>query len=475
MKLIISYKIYESYMEGYMKRDFNEFKEFIKGKRVGVVGIGVSNIPLIHFLVELKAVVTAFDKKTYDLLGEVASDFEKNGVKLVLGEDYLKDLTGFDVIFKTPSIRIDDPAFLIAKEQGTYITSEMEEFVKYCPAKTFGVTGSDGKTTTTTIIYNILKKEGYKTWVGGNIGYPLFANIEEISKDDKVVLELSSFQLMTMSVSTDVAVITNLSPNHLDIHKDMEEYIDAKKNIFKYQRQGSILVLNKDDSLSYELRKEYMGKVKCFSIKEKIEDGAYFENDKLYIMNKEVCNLQEIKLKGMHNVANLLTAFCAVEDEVSVASMREVATDFMGVPHRGEFVREVEGVKYYNDSIASSPTRTIASVKAFGKPVILIAGGYDKQIPFEPLAEEAYLNIKILILIGATKYKIKEVFENILKEKKASLEIILAENFIEAIHAAKEVAKPGDIVTLSPACASFDMFVNFEVRGNKYKEIVMGL
>ena len=458
-----------------MKRNFSEFKEFIKGKKVGVVGIGVSNIPLIHFLVELQAVVTAFDKKTYSLLGQVASDFEKNGVKLVLGEDYLEGLTGFDVIFKTPSMRIDDPALLKAKDEGTYITSEMEEFIKYCPAKIFGVTGSDGKTTTTTVIYNILKKEGYKTWVGGNIGTPLFANIEEISKDDKVVLELSSFQLMTMTVSTDVAAVTNLSPNHLDIHKDMEEYIDAKKNIFKYQSDSDLIVLNKDNALTYELRKEAKGKVKFFSVREKLEDGAYFENGKLYIMNRMVCSRDEIKLKGMHNVENLLTAFCAVEDEVSVDSMREVAITFGGVPHRSEFVREVDGVEYYNDSIASSPTRTIASLKAFEKPVILIAGGYDKQIPFEPLAEQAYSNIKTLILVGATKYKIKEVFECVLKEKRISLEIILAENFDEAICTAKSIAIPGDIVTLSPACASFDMFENFEVRGNKYKEIVMAL
>ncbi|MGV8983221.1 UDP-N-acetylmuramoyl-L-alanine--D-glutamate ligase [Clostridium sp.] len=458
-----------------MKKNFNEFKKFIKGKKVGVVGIGVSNIPLIHFLVKLQASVTAFDRKTYSLLGEVATEFEKNGVKLILGDDYLDDLTGFDVIFKTPSVRIDNPALLKAKDEGTYITSEMEEFIKYCPAKTFGVTGSDGKTTTTTIIYNILKKEGYKTWVGGNIGTPLFANIEEISSDDKVVLELSSFQLMTMNVSTDVAVVTNLSPNHLDIHKDMEEYIDAKKNIFKYQTEDGLIVLNKDNALTYKLRQQAKGKVRCFSLIEKLEDGAYFQNNELFIMNKVVCNRDEIKLKGMHNVGNMLTAFCAVEGEVSVASMREVATTFTGVPHRGEFVREVDGVKYYNDSIASSPTRTIASIKAFEKPVILIAGGYDKQIPFEPLAEEGYLNIKILILVGATKYKIKEVFESLLKEKKISLEIILAEDFNEAIYKAKEVARPGDIVTLSPACASFDMFENFEVRGNKFKEIVMEL
>ena len=458
-----------------MKKSFSEFKEFIKGKKVGVVGIGVSNIPLIHFLVELQATVTAFDKKTYSLLGNVALDFEKKGVELVLGENYLDNLMGFDVIFKTPSMRIDDVALLKAKEEGTYITSEMEEFVKYCPAKTFGVTGSDGKTTTTTIIYNILKQEGYKTWVGGNIGTPLFANIEQIGKDDKVVLELSSFQLMTMSVSTDVAVVTNLTPNHLDIHKGMEEYIDAKKNIFKYQDNTGLIVLNKDDVLTYEIRKEAKGKIKFFSIREKLEDGAYFENGKLIIKGNIVCNLEEIKLKGMHNVQNLLTAFSAVEDEVTVESMREVAITFMGVPHRGEFVRELDGVKYYNDSIASSPTRTIASLKAFEKPVILIAGGYDKQIPFEPLAEEGYLNIKTLILVGATKYKIKEVFECLLSEKKATMQIILVESFNEAIYTAKSVAKPGDIITLSPACASFDMFENFEVRGNKYKEIVMEL
>ncbi|MBZ9689514.1 UDP-N-acetylmuramoyl-L-alanine--D-glutamate ligase [Clostridium estertheticum] len=458
-----------------MKKNFSEFKEFIKGKEVGVVGIGVSNIPLIHFLVELQAVVTAFDKKTYSLLGKVATDFEEEGVKLVLGEDYLDDLTGFDVIFKTPSMRIDNPALLKAKEYGTYITSEMEEFIKYCPAKTFGVTGSDGKTTTTTIIYNILKQEGYKTWVGGNIGTPLFANIEEISKADKVVLELSSFQLMTMTVSTDVAVVTNLSPNHLDIHKDIEEYIDAKRNIFKYQSKSGLLILNKDNALTYELTKEAEGKVKYFSLKEKLKDGAYFHNDNLFIMNKVVCSRAEIKIKGMHNVANMLTAFCATEDEASVESMREVATTFMGVAHRGEFVREVDGVMYYNDSIASSPTRTIASIKAFEKPVILIAGGYDKQIPFEPLAEQGYLNIKTLILVGATKYKIKEVFERILKEKKISLEIIIAETFDEAINAAKKVASPGDVVTLAPGCASFDMFQDFEVRGNKYKEIIMAL
>ncbi|KMJ93107.1 UDP-N-acetylmuramoyl-L-alanyl-D-glutamate synthetase, partial [Clostridium botulinum C str. Stockholm] len=218
-----------------MKKNFNEFKNFIKDKRVAVVGIGISNIPLIHFLMNLGAEVTAFDKKDEKTLGDIAVEFKSKGVKLELGEEYLNNLIGFDVVFKTPSMRIDNEALLRAKESGSYITSEMEEFIKYCPAKVFGITGSDGKTTTTTLVYNMLKSQGYKTWVGGNIGNPLFANIERMTKEDKVVLELSSFQLMTINEDINCALVTNLSPNHLDVHKDMEEYVDAKKKyILKY-------------------------------------------------------------------------------------------------------------------------------------------------------------------------------------------------------------------------------------------------
>ncbi len=234
-----------------MKKDFNEFKQFIKNKKVAVVGIGVSNIPLINFLVELGAVVTAFDKKSKEQLGEIATEFEGKGVKLSLGENYLDSLTGFEVVFKTPSMRIDSAALVKAKNEGAYITSEMEEFVRYTKGKVFAVTGSDGKTTTTTIISKLLSEEGYKTWVGGNIGNPLFAQIEEIKDEDKVVLELSSFQLMTMREEIDVAVCTNLAPNHLDMHKDMQEYIDAKKNIFLYQKENDLLVVNREKEITY--------------------------------------------------------------------------------------------------------------------------------------------------------------------------------------------------------------------------------
>lgn len=458
-----------------MKRDFVEFKEFINGKKTAVVGIGVSNRPLIDFLLTLGAKVSAFDKKNEDDLGEVAADLKKKGVQLVLGENYMEGLTNFDVIFKTPSMRCDSPALLKAKREGAYITSEMEEFVRYCPAKIFGITGSDGKTTTTTLVYNMLKEQGFRTWVGGNIGTPLFSNIEQISEKDRVVLELSSFQLMTMNVSTEVAVITNLSPNHLDIHKDMEEYINAKKNVFKYQNDCDLLVLNKDNHITNSMVGEALGRVIQFSIKEEIEKGAYFKNNTLFVMGEAVCIQDEIQLMGMHNVENLLAAFCAVQEDVDVESMRKVATTFKGVEHRCEFVREIDGVKYYNDSIASSPTRTLAGLKAFKKPVILIAGGYDKNIPFEPLAQEGYKKIKSLILIGNTKYKIKEAFDTVLKSENAELPIHTADTFEEAVGLAKRIAKEGDIVTLSPACASFDMFPNFEARGNTFKDIIMKL
>lgn len=460
-----------------MKHNFNEFKEFINNKKVGVVGIGISNRPLIKFLKSLGADVTAFDKKEKEKLGEFYDELISLGIKTELGENYLKNLSGFDVIFKTPSMRFDNPVLVKAKNEGAYITSEMEEFIKYCPAKTFGVTGSDGKTTTTSLIYSMLKKEGYKTWVGGNIGNPLFSEIEKINKDDKVVLELSSFQLMNMKYSTDVSVVTNLSPNHLDIHKGMEEYVEAKKNIFKYQNENGLLVLNKDNEITNKMKNEANGKLLEFSIKQKIDNGAYYENadNNLYLKNQKVCSRNQIRIVGMHNVENFLAAFCAVSEDVSLDSMKYVAENFAGVEHRIEFVKEINGVKYYNDSIASSPTRTLAGLNSFNKKVILIAGGYDKHIPFEPLAENGYDKIKELILLGNTKNKIKLAFENVMKEKNTKINIHVVNSLEEAVNLAYDIASSGDIVTLSPACASFDMFPNFEIRGNKFKELIMNI
>lgn len=458
-----------------MKRDFNEFKDFIFGKNVGVVGIGVSNIPLINFLLDLGAKVTAFDKKKKDELGSIALEFDKRGVKLELGEHYLDNLTGFDVVFKTPSMRIDSDALIKVKNEGAYVTSEMEEFVRYTRGKIYAVTGSDGKTTTTTIISKLLEAEGYKTWVGGNIGTPLFSEIENIKDEDKVVLELSSFQLMTMNEAIDIAVCTNLAPNHLDMHKDMQEYIDSKKNIFLFQRKGDILIVNRENEITYSFEKEAKGIVREFSSRRVIKNGAYFKDGSLYLEDKKVCDSDNIVIKGMHNVENYLAAFIATKGDVSMETMKKVAETFTGVEHRCEFVREIDGVKYYNDSIASSPTRTLAGLKAFNKKVILIAGGYDKNIPFEPLAYEGYPYIKSLILLGKTKDKIKDVFDRLQKEKGLKVNIKIASSLEDAVTIAKEVSEDGDVVTLSPACASFDMFPNFMARGNAFKNIVNSL
>ena len=455
-----------------MKRDFNEFKKFINGKNVAVVGIGVSNIPLINFLYDLGATVTGFDMKSEEELGHIAKEFKGKGIKLELGKEYLDRLTGFEVVFKTPSMRIDSAALIRCANEGAYITSEMEEFVRYCKGKVFGITGSDGKTTTTTIVSKLLKEQGHTTWVGGNIGNPLFSSIEEIKENHMVVLELSSFQLMTMESLIDVAIVTNITPNHLDMHKDMDEYVNAKKRVFEYQDENCLLVLNDDNYITSGFVKEGKGKVVKFSTSKVEGEDAYYNDGKLYIYDKEVCKKEDIIIKGMHNIENYLAAFLAVYNEVSLETMKKVAETFGGVAHRCEFVREINGVKYYNDSIASTPTRTLAGLKAFDQPVIVIAGGYDKHVPFEPLAFEGYEKIKSIVLLGAAKEKIAKCFDDLKKEKEIVVPVYIVDDLKEAVYKCNEISEEGDIVTLSPACASFDMFKNFEVRGNVFKDIV---
>lgn len=458
-----------------MKRNFNEFKDYIKNKKVAVVGVGVSNRPLIKFLVKLGANVTAFDAKNSNELGSIVDELLDLDVKFELGPDYLEGLTGFDVIFKTPSMRIDSEHLIKARKEGSYITSEIEEFVRYTKGKVFALTGSDGKTTTTSIIARLLKEEGYTTWVGGNIGTPLFANIEEIKDEDMVVLELSSFQLMTMNLPVDVAVVTNLTPNHLDMHKDMDEYIDSKKKIFLNQDSSGILVVNRDNEITNSFTSEAKGLVRKFSSKEYLIDGASLKSGSLYLEDTFVANIDDMKIKGVHNAENYLAAFLAVKDDVSVDTMANVLKSFTGVEHRCELVRTVNGVTYYNDSIASSPTRTVAGLKAFNDKVILIAGGYDKNLPFDVLATEGVKHIKELILIGDTKYLIKEVFDKYAIDGKDKISYHIVDNLDEAVKLSQKIAINGDIVTLSPACASFDMFPNFMERGDRFKEIVSSL
>ncbi|WP_312649510.1 UDP-N-acetylmuramoyl-L-alanine--D-glutamate ligase [Proteiniclasticum sp.] len=453
-----------------MSIDFNRFKQDIIGKKVGVVGLGVSNIPLIRYLLTLGAEVYGFDQRKLEALSQEVHDF-RSEVRLSLGENYLDDLKGLDMIFKTPGMRIDHPALLSAKEEGAVITSEMDEFLKYCSARTIGITGSDGKTTTTTVVGEILKKAGYHVYVGGNIGTPLFTKLDEIKPSDVVVLELSSFQLMTMTNSPEIAIVTNLSPNHLDMHKDMQEYIEAKMNIFRYQKPGDLLILNEDNEITKSFAPLANGKVEFFSSKNENED-AYFSDGSLYLRYERIVDLSEMKVKGVHNAENFLAAFLAVEDFVQKPIMRELALSFPGVKHRCQFIREHEGVRYYNDSIASSPTRTLASISSLEKKVNVILGGYDKQLDFAPLAEEGYKYIKNAILVGDTRHKIQESFRTASKKSGQQIPIHMAETFEDAVKKLRAISQEGDLAILSPACASFDLFRNFEERGDRFVQLV---
>lgn len=469
-----------------MKEKIEAFKKYIKNKKVAVLGIGVSNTPLIKYLIAMGVDVTAFDKAEKDRLEPILANFEGFGVKYSLGENYLKHLHGFDVIFRTPGMRYDLPELVEARENGAEITSEMEVFFELCPAEIFAVTGSDGKTTTTTLIYEMLKEEGYNCWLGGNIGTPLLSSVEEIKETDKVVLELSSFQLHTMKKSPQTAVITNISPNHLDVHKSMDEYIEAKKNIFIYQpsqtKWGETrLIVNYDNNITRSFASEAKGKAIYFSRINALDEGAVLEDGELiYKKDGKRINLvkaEEIVVPGAHNIENYLAASLAVINHVKPESIYKVATTFKGVEHRIELVRELNGVKFYNSSIDSSPSRTIACLNTFKQKVILIAGGKDKGIPYDEIGEPILEKVKCLILIGATAPKIEEALNNAIKRtgRDADIPVIHCSTYEEVVKNAYSRARKGDIVVLSPASTSFDMFKNFEERGRKFKEIVMSL
>lgn len=455
--------------------DCKQFFEQIKGKKIAMCGIGISNTPLILNFLNKGAKVYACDKRSRELLGSVADEIEKAGAELRLGEGYLDNLE-VDIIFRTPGMNWNLPELDSARKKGIAVTSEMEVFFDLCPATIFAVTGSDGKTTTTTLIAKMLEAEGKKVFVGGNIGKPLLPEIENITAEDFVVVELSSFQLISMRKSPDIAVVTNVAPNHLDVHKDMDEYVEAKKNIIMHQNAFSRTVLNRDNDITEKFRKDVRGQSLGFSMERQLNNGAWLDNDgNLHMayrnMDVPIMNRREIAIIGDHNVANYLTAIAAVWGYVGVDSIRKVAREFGGVEHRIEFVKEVNGVKYYNDSIASSPTRTIAGLKAFDRKVHLIAGGYDKHIPFEPMVPYILDKVEKLYLCGDTADKIETAVKNS-PDYSGNPEIVKVKDIKEAVERAQKDTKSGDIVTLSPACASFDCFPNFAARGNYFKGLV---
>ncbi len=455
------------------------FKES-SGKSICFIGIGVSNTDAMQLFARYGAKVTACDKKERSALGETADQLEAAGITLKLGEAYLSGLNAYDVVFRTPGMRYHTPELDSARESGVVVTSELEVFFDLCPCPIFAVTGSDGKTTTTTIISELFKKQGKKVFLGGNIGLPLLSRVLEITPEDVAVVELSSFQLISMRTSPHVAVVTNVTPNHLDMHTDMQEYVDAKKNIFLHQNGFSRTVLNLDNDITRSFIPETRGDTLLFSRKRAIDRGAFLSADGMLCMSDEkgvhrLFPAEAIRIPGGHNIENYLAAIAATWGYISVENIENIAKTFSGVEHRIEFVRELDGVRWYNDSIATTPSRTIAGLNAFNQKVVLIAGGYDKKIPFTPLAPVAMDKVKLLILLGATAGAIKDAVAGCDGYEQGKPEIITVASLEDAVKAARKYARAGDIVTLSPACASFDMFKNYETRGEIFKELVCEL
>ena len=454
-----------------------KFERELKNKKVAVIGLGVSNIPLIEYLYQKQAQVTIFDNKEEEKIDKnIIDEIKKYKFKYYLGEDSLSKLKGFDLIFRSPSCLPTKPELLAEKQRGAIITTEIEQLIKMAPCKVIGITGSDGKTTTTTLTYEVLKNAGYKCYLGGNIGIPLFTRLNEIEPEDIIVLELSSFQLMEMEVSPQIAAITNITPNHLNVHKDYQEYIDAKKNIFTHQDENGILVLNADNEITNGCRSEANGKVILFSSSKKLEDGYIVDEDIIKECNdgirRHIISTKDIKLKGIHNYQNICTTLALTKTLVDTDKAIDTIKEFSGVHHRLELVRTLDGVEWYNDSASTTPTRGISALNAIDKEIVLIAGGADKNLDYTPIAKPIVERVKKLILIGQTATKIYDAVKKELENQNKQLDIHMCETFKQSIDLAKRLAKPGQVVLFSPASTSFDMFKDMYDRGDKFRDEV---
>ena len=461
---------------------FVDFSMYLRVKKVAVIGLGVSNLPLLDYLHAIKADVTVFDNKELDKIDkDVMNKVVDYGMKFSVGKNYLSNLVGFDFIFRSPSCLPTTKELIAEQERGAIVTTEIEMVIELCPGLVIGVTGSDGKTTTTSLIYEVIKEKGYKCFLGGNIGIPLFSKLDEMDENTIVILEMSSFQLMNMKISPKISVITNITPNHLDIHSSMEEYIEAKKEIFKHQDENGILILNYDNEITRELAKEAKGKVIFFSSKSKINEGYLVDDNKIKRcegeFRKHIIDTKDMILRGVHNFENAAAALAATEALVDEETAKKSIVSFKGVEHRLELVKETENrVKWYNDSVSSSPTRTIAGLNAFPlRNIILIAGGYDKNLDYTPIAKPILDNCKELILMGATADKIEAAVTEEMKKNNKTVGIHRCSSLEEVVRKADEISKPGDIVLFSPASASFDMLKNFADRGIQFKEKVIEL
>lgn len=463
----------------------SEFYSALKGKRVSFVGVGRTNLPLIEKFITCGAAVTVRDRRAEEALGADGEYLRKLGAKLICGEGYLENIDE-DMLLRTPGVPYLLEALQAAKARGTAVTSEMELFFDLCPCKIYAVTGSDGKTTTTSVIAEMLKAAGKTVHLGGNIGRPLLPEIEEISPDDVAVVELSSFQLISMRRSPDVAVITNLSPNHLDVHKDMDEYVGAKKNIFLHQNAFGRTVLNADNALTAACAPETRGETLLFSRRTKT-NGAWCSADgKIYFGDTFVLQETDILIPGKHNVENYLAAISAVWGEVPAETIVSVAKSFGGVEHRMELVRTLDGVRWYNDSIATSPSRAmIGTLSLYDFKIIMIAGGADKKVPFDELGGVICDKVKTLVLLSpeaplpgfkpAAAGKIEAAVRGAAHYREGAPEILHAHTMEQAVALARSRARAGDVVSLCPAATGFDMYKSFAERGDIFRAVVQGL
>lgn len=462
-----------------MNSRINDYFASLKNKKVAFIGLGRSNLPLIEMFCRARAKVFACDSRDESAIGENAQLAKTYGASLSLGKNYLDNLD-VDMVFRTPGMNYNNPALISMRNRGVLVTSEMELFFELCPCKIIAVTGSDGKTTTTTIIAELLKAQGYAVHLGGNIGRSLMPEIFNIKPDDFAVVELSSFQTISMTKSPHISVVTNVSPNHLDVHKDMDEYVDAKRNVVKYQTSDDFTVLNYDNDISASFASSSNGSISYFSRNTVVSSGAYIDKDYICYKDSDKSNrvlpLSEIAIPGLHNVENYMAAICAVRKFVSDETILSVARAFTGVKHRAQLVRTLDGVRYYNDSIASSPTRTASGMLSlFEQKIILICGGYDKNIPYAPLGQIICQKVKTLILLGATGPKIEKAVKLSPEYVENAPEIIYACSMADAVTVARTNAVSGDIVALSPASASFDMYKDFEQRGEHFMSLVKEL
>jgi UDP-N-acetylmuramoylalanine--D-glutamate ligase len=485
----------------FVNEKLQEFERYIKNRKVALIGLGVSNLPLIDYFADKGAQVTVFDKRSIDEIDkDLLNKITTRCINFSFGEHNLISLIGFDLILRSPSCKPDLPELKAEEVRGAIVTSEIELVIEMCPGKVIGVTGSDGKTTTASLIHDILRERGYTCYLGGNIGTPLFTKLEEMRPDCVAIYELSSVQLMGMQTSPEIAVITNVAPNHLDTHEDYEEYINCIKNIYRYQDENGKVVLNYDNDITREFAADAPGKARFFSAKSKMDNGVIYDNGvlkscvdgvRMHIMTID----DAISVQGMHNYQNICAAIAATEDIVDPYSQLRAITKFNGLEHRLEFVQNINGVKWYNDSLGTTPSRTTAGLKTFKEKSVLIAGGYDKNLDYEPLAKPILQKVSKLILMGSTADKIEEAVKNQIEKdfeelvenarinptiptsaiKRAELPIYRCSTLEECVQKANELAAKNEVVLFSPASESFDMYKNFAERGEKFKSLVLSL